>query len=100
MKQSRLDVRLTFTYSHTSHNGPMAPKSTIKSESLTMTMLNHQLGRLLEGRYRLDALLGIGSSASVYLAHDTRLDRRVAAKVLHPGLAADAAFVRRFSSEA
>lgn len=62
--------------------------------------MNQQRGRLLGSRYRIDALLGVGSSASVYLARDIRLDRHVAAKLLHPGLATDAAFIRRLSSEA
>src|SRR5665213_637810 len=65
-----------------------------------MTTMNQQRGRLLGSRYRIDALLGVGSSASVYLARDIRLDRHVAAKLLHPGLATDAAFIRRLSSEA
>lgn len=65
-----------------------------------MSIMNQQRGRFLGGRYRIDSLLGIGSSASVYLAHDIRLDRDVAAKLLHPGLATDATFVRRLSSEA
>jgi serine/threonine-protein kinase len=58
------------------------------------------LGRTLGGRYRLLAVIGAGASAGVYLAEDTSLRRRVAVKVLHPGLAADDAFQRRFRAEA
>lgn len=58
------------------------------------------VGRVLGGRYRLVALIGTGASAHVFLADDITLRRRVAVKVLHPALAADAAFLRRFRDEA
>lgn len=55
---------------------------------------------MLGGRYRLVAPLGSGASASVYLGDDVTLRRRVAVKVLHPALADDEAFLRRFRAEA
>ena len=58
------------------------------------------LGRALGNRYRVRGWLGAGASASVYLAVDERLDRQVALKVLHPALASDAGFLKRFQSEA
>ncbi|MHB1911145.1 MAG: Stk1 family PASTA domain-containing Ser/Thr kinase [Acidimicrobiales bacterium] len=57
-------------------------------------------GRSLGGRYRVRGWLGAGASASVYLAVDERLDRPVALKVLHPALASDTGFLKRFQSEA
>ncbi len=65
-----------------------------------MTTITEQLGRVLSGRYRLDVGLGTGSSAHVYAAYDTRLNRQVAVKLLHPGLARDERFLRRLRSEA
>nr|MDA8290775.1 serine/threonine-protein kinase [Actinomycetota bacterium] len=65
-----------------------------------MTTITEQLGRVLAGRYRLDAGLGTGSSAHVYAAFDTRLQRVVAVKLLHPGLAGDDRFLRRLRAEA
>src|ERR671933_139740 len=56
--------------------------------------------QLLDGRYRLLRPLGTGGMASVYLAEDLRLGRRVAVKVLHPQLASDPSFVARFADEA
>src|SRR4051794_9087809 len=59
-----------------------------------------QVGRVLSGRYRLVAPIGTGASAQVHLADDLRLGRRVAVKLLHPALAADESFLRRFRAEA
>lgn len=58
------------------------------------------VGRVLGDRYRLTRPLGVGASAHVYVAEDVQLRRRVAIKVLHPALAADEAFGRRFRAEA
>ncbi|MBZ4333612.1 serine/threonine-protein kinase [Corallococcus sp. AS-1-12] len=55
-------------------------------------------GELLAGRYQLEQELGRGGMATVFLALDLRLSRRVAVKVLHPGL--DARFTERFRQEA
>ena len=65
-----------------------------------MSGMTDQLGRVLGGRYRLTAPIGTGSSARVFLADDVSLRRRVAVKVLHPALASDEAFLRRFRAEA
>lgn len=59
-----------------------------------------RVGQVLGGRYRLLAPIGTGASATVYLADDVVLRRRVAVKVLHDALAGDAAFLRRFEAEA
>ncbi|WP_406287359.1 Stk1 family PASTA domain-containing Ser/Thr kinase [Embleya sp. NBC_00896] len=65
------------------------------------TTLNDPLvGRLLDGRYRVDARVAAGGMATVYRALDTRLDRTVALKVMHAGLAQDPEFTRRFILEA
>ena len=58
------------------------------------------VGRLLDGRYRLDRPIARGGMATVYTATDTRLDRVVAVKVMRPALAEDADFVARFAREA
>jgi hypothetical protein len=49
--------------------------------------------------YVLEEQIGLGGMAVVYRARDERLDRRVALKLLSPGLAADAAFRQRFIRE-
>lgn len=58
------------------------------------------VGQTLDGRYRVDARIAAGGMATVYRAVDTRLDRVLALKVMHPALAADGAFVDRFIREA
>jgi serine/threonine-protein kinase len=55
---------------------------------------------LFAGRYRLERRLGVGGMATVQLAFDTRLERRVAVKLLAEHLAEDANFVSRFRREA
>jgi serine/threonine protein kinase len=52
------------------------------------------------GAYEIDSLIASGSMAEVYRARDTRLDRRVALKVLVPGIALDADRLARFAQEA
>ncbi len=58
------------------------------------------VGTVLDSRYSLEGLVGIGASARVYRATDRRLGRLVAVKVLHASFADDEAFVRRFRREA
>lgn len=57
-------------------------------------------GALLGERYRLERMLGTGGMATVWLAHDERLKRPVAAKILSDTLAADPSYLRRFRREA
>jgi DNA-binding beta-propeller fold protein YncE len=55
-------------------------------------------GSLVAG-YRLEQQIGQGGMAVVYRAHDSRLDRDVALKVLAPALAEDDSFRQRFIRE-
>src|SRR3954454_5575006 len=57
-------------------------------------------GRTVAGRYEIIGALGEGGNASVYRAHDLRLNTDIALKVLWPQLAAQATFVQRFRREA
>ncbi|NWG32863.1 MAG: protein kinase [Chloroflexi bacterium] len=58
------------------------------------------IGRSLNGRYKIDALLGQGGMSAVYKATDPNLKRVVAIKLIHPHLSTDSDFVYRFKKEA
>lgn len=56
--------------------------------------------RTLNGRYRLDELIGEGGMAVVYRGYDLVLNRVVAVKILRDQYGADTSFLRRFEREA
>ncbi len=58
------------------------------------------LGRTLDGRYRVEALLGSGGVGVVYRAEHLALGRKVALKVLSSSFGPDDALRRRFEREA
>src|ERR671921_2678704 len=58
------------------------------------------LGRVLDRRYRIDAKIARGGMAAVYEAHDLRLNRVCAVKVMHTDLGDDHDFGTRFVREA
>lgn len=58
------------------------------------------IGRMIDQRYRVRSRIARGGMATVYLATDVRLERRVAIKIMHGHLADDQAFRERFIQEA
>src|SRR5437016_2207056 len=56
--------------------------------------------QIFGGRYKVEAVVGDGGMARVFRAHDTRLGRTVALKVLREQFAAEQQFVERFIQEA
>ncbi len=64
------------------------------------TVTDPLVGELLSGRYRIRARIAQGGMATVYQAIDTRLERIVAIKIIHPSYAGNAHFLSRFEREA
>ncbi len=73
-------------------------ESLLRHSARTGSLLASPARRI--GDYELRGLLGVGGMGEVYLAHDSRLHREVAIKLLPPEFAADPARVSRFEREA
>lgn len=58
------------------------------------------IGRVLDDRYVIRSRIARGGMATVYVANDSRLERRVAIKIMHGHLADDNSFRQRFIQEA
>jgi serine/threonine-protein kinase len=58
------------------------------------------VGKNLQGRYRIEGLIGRGGMAEVYKVWDMRRQYRVAIKVMREDLAEDVEFLQRFKQEA
>jgi serine/threonine-protein kinase len=58
------------------------------------------VGLTLDGRYRLDAVLGEGGMGAVFRATHLAMDRKVAVKLLKPHLSSNEASLQRFAREA
>lgn len=58
------------------------------------------VGTVIDGRYKLEAVLGEGASAVVYQGRHQVLNKLVAIKILRPSMARDLAISKRFLVEA
>ena len=69
-------------------------------KNAAMTGVDPERGQPFDGRYRVLGRLGVGGMATVYLAEDSSLGRKVALKVMAERYAEDGEFVERFRREA
>lgn len=67
---------------------------------MSVNTTDPMIGRMVDGRYQVRSRIARGGMATVYLATDLRLERRVAIKVMHGHLADDESFKQRFIQEA
>src|SRR5512144_1895199 len=58
------------------------------------------LGRTVEGKFRVEAMIGQGGMGRVYRARHLTLDRPVVLKMLHRAYSSDPQIVQRFQREA
>jgi len=77
------------TFTHCPHDG-----------SLLMEANEWIDGAIIRGKYRVLGKLGAGGMATVYKALHMGFDEVCALKVIHPELAGDPSFVKRFGQEA
>jgi beta-lactam-binding protein with PASTA domain/tRNA A-37 threonylcarbamoyl transferase component Bud32 len=70
------------------------------TRKVSVNTTDPMIGRLIDGRYQVRSRIARGGMATVYLATDLRLERRVAVKVMHSHLADDSQFKQRFIQEA
>ncbi len=68
-----------------------------REEKTVLPVRSHDV---LLGRYRLEDKIGEGGMGTVFIAHDSELDRKVAVKLLVAALVNDAEVLERFEREA
>ena len=62
--------------------------------------MDRYIGRMLDGRYEIQEIIGRGGMAVVFQARDHLLNRNVAVKMLREDMAADSEFRLHFKKEA
>ncbi|MBX7219221.1 MAG: protein kinase [Blastocatellia bacterium] len=65
-----------------------------------MIGLSHLIGQVLDGKYRIETMLGHGGMGAVFRATHLGTERPVAVKVIAPEFMANQEFVERFKREA
>jgi serine/threonine protein kinase/ankyrin repeat protein len=94
MESPPMRVNLSPQFGHWQRDivGAMVPSSQIGHYQM--------IGRLLDGKYRLEELIGRGGMGAVYRAMHVGTGRKVAVKVIAPELAGNREFIERFRREA
>ncbi|MEG2576417.1 MAG: protein kinase, partial [Glutamicibacter sp.] len=67
---------------------------------MSPALTDPNLGKTLDGRYRLDHLLALGGMSRIYRSMDKRLHRAVVVKILNDNFSSEHTVRERFESEA
>ena len=76
------------------------PPSPPKEDSSDAHMIAIRNGTIVNGRYRVEKMIGRGGMGTVYAVRHVNTDEKLALKLLHPALADNDAAVKRFRTEA
>ena len=81
-------------------SGVQAVQPHTPPSSASNKQVDKRVGRVLAGKYQLDAPIGAGAAATVYRATHRDFRRAVAVKILHAENQSETQFIRRFKAEA
>ena len=79
---------------------PMAAPARQAAPAPYASMASSIIGRVIAGKYHIEAAIGSGTTAAVFRALHTDLKRHLAVKILHEHKLDDPQFVKRFKAEA
>jgi serine/threonine protein kinase/Tfp pilus assembly protein PilF len=96
----RLEVKSLLKFESTSDKLINVSPENLAAEMFSDEELHTSLIDWKIGHYNVKKLLGKGGMGEVYLAQDTKLDRKVALKILPPEFAEDSSRMNRFVREA
>ena len=95
----RREVEALLAHAQTAEGFLGTPLAAVAANALTNADATSLLGRSL-GAYQIHARIGSGGMGEVYRAHDTKLGRDVAIKILPKAFTSDAERMARFEREA
>ena len=97
-EELRKELDLLLAFDDDAHSFLEKPALEVAAKALADNK-DSVLGQTI-GHYKIISRVGAGGMGEVYLAQDTKLDRKVALKTMPPGLAADRNRMHRFVHEA